>query len=64
MGLSFTDTGAAAPVTVMDTLPVAAATLARKPRQHAASAEELKAHQEFVEKLKNPLWLELGTTRP
>tara|TARA_E500000178_G_scaffold223121_1_gene220094 strand:+ start:655 stop:1362 length:708 start_codon:yes stop_codon:yes gene_type:complete len=64
MGLSFTDTGAAAPVTVMDTLPVAAATSARKPRQHAASAEELKAHQEFVEKLKNPLWLELGTTRP
>ncbi|HYD31828.1 MAG TPA: DNA polymerase III subunit epsilon, partial [Azospirillaceae bacterium] len=31
--------------------------VARPPRPHAASPEELAAHEELLKKLKNPLWL-------
>lgn len=54
-GLAFADALKPAPGTA-ESLPVAAATSARKPRPHAPSEAELKAHAEFIEGLKNPLW--------
>ena len=34
----------------------------KEPRLHIASAEELEAHAAFLQKLKNPLWLELSSS--
>lgn len=34
----------------------------KEPRPHAATVEETAAHEAFLEKLKNPLWLEVKST--
>ncbi|MDP6952129.1 MAG: DNA polymerase III subunit epsilon, partial [Alphaproteobacteria bacterium] len=47
----------AANVTASATTPAAKATREpRPPRPHAASAEELAAHEAFIESLENPVW--------
>ncbi|MGE3475450.1 MAG: DNA polymerase III subunit epsilon [Rhodospirillaceae bacterium] len=38
--------------------------MAREPRPHGASAEELAAHAAFVAKLKNPIWLKAAAETP